>query len=956
MTHYPPCDNCPVQGTKAIAPPTGPVDAPFLFVGEAAGRVESIKKIPFVGPSGDELNRWIQRLGLRREDVRIGNCLLCHPVNDWLVGAPWETEGLARCRTQLDELLGEQHKVIVTLGGTATRQVLNLRRGRASKSAEGGVRVQDFHGSPCELPGTNRSIVVPTFHPAFILNGNQKFRKTVMFDLEVAQEVAEGTFKLDKPDLIIDPPPDWFEQWVNQFLAGFADEFWLSVDIETPDKAKTQDEGELSRKDSSYEILCINLSCDVGQGITVPWQEPYITVVRRLLLGARKQVYWNATYDVPRLRHKGIQIPWENVYDFMDAWHVLHSSLPRGLGFVAPFYSKAGPWKHLGNADGTYRAMDGVQTLRCAYGIETELKQVGMWKTFLRYCHDLDARVLRPAEEVGLLVPRADLEAFKAIVDAEAMAAETELQTLVPKELHPLSKPYVRLPEDGDVVEKGEDGEVLVCVSCGQEKVVKKHRCKGWLCCFCGGRQLKKPTKKAPAPCGHPPSDWARLSPVLKMKQLGIIRYYKRLPFNPGSRDHVMAYAKARKHRVGIQRKTKKETVDKKTLNRLLKTGDPVYPQILRYRRADKMSGTYGASLLAKLDGDSRLHGTFTHAPSTMRLASKDPNLQNLAHHVLFAEEFRRCIKAAPGAVLLSADFSAIEAVLTGYFCGDPLYIRLAKLGVHSYLTSVLVGEPVDLNLPDDELKRQLAVVKEKYPSAYNMAKRCVHGYNYGLTPFGMSEQFPDIFPKKKDAEKVVAVYESLCPQLAAWQRSVRMQAHNAGKLGGPNSHPFGFRHDFYGVLSYRRDGNSVKEYLGEDAKSCVAFFPQSTAGGVLYEACLRLLDPNSGSYIGDAFFGKTPVRALIHDELFCEVQDSELKRVQQRVTHVMTSSVSQLPMPREWGLGDYLRFDISMKVGRNWGEYDEVYNPDGMQPVGPVGPEVFHEEDEEDEEDEEAA
>lgn len=1203
-------DTCPIPGARGRVPPVGPADAALAFLGEAAGKQEVYQSEPFVGPSGDEFNRWLMRIGVDRSQVRIGNVIECHPPRDWLVGAPWEQSALDHCRPQLEEFLAGQQKVLVTLGGSALRSVLGLPRARSSRKSEGGIRLLEFHGAPMRS-ADDRYWIVPTFHPAFLQRNNQKLLKTVIHDLQVAKELVAGTYELDMPQLIVDPDPGWFERWVDDALLNPT---WLAVDIETPDKESKVDEGDLGKEDVSYEILCVNLSKSTGEGVTVPWYGPYITLLKRLLENVPGQVYWNcptpdqkvltddlrwveagdlkvgdrlvgfdedvqagrrarryktsevthagralrrvmqvnlsdgtavkvtdehpwliaapvgknkrtkawvatknlrpgwklqrlfspwqvgetrshgylagffdgeghysrqpatgtltvaaaqkfgptydyakgllegfssrfkfaeygwarekdknigclringrtadvarflgevrpgrllakfrpedlgaiqsrrdqdvfissvedlgeqeivtlstsastyilegfgahnSLYDVPRLKKAGINVEWAWAYDFMNAWHVLHSSLPKGLGFVAPFYSRTGPWKHLGSRNATYRALDGVQTLRCAYGIMQDLQSTGMWEVFQRHNHELDTYVLRPAEAVGLPFNRGKLEAYGAMLEQEEKRLEAEIT--VPDKIRKLSRVYPRMPKvkpGEDLVEVPIKVEVQECLACGkkvQPRAIAGHpkSCSArshmipegkrqWRCAWCSA--LGKKVHVCP---NHPGTAGRTLD------QLG---YQKRLPFNPRSWQQVMEYIRGTGASPGRNRKTGKDTTDKKTINRLAKKGDPFYVMLKEYRGVTKMRGTYADPILKRLDSDNRLHGTFAHGPSTMRLNSRDPNLQNLAHHVAYASDFRRCVEASPGSIFVTADFAAIEAVLTGYFMGDPEYIRVAKLGVHARLASHILGTPADMSQSDEALRAFFKKLKDEQEKVYNQAKRTVHGYNYGLTAYGLQDQFPDLFPTRKDAQQIIAVYEAMVPSLKRWQTNLRKQAHATGVIG-PQGHPFKYRHHFFGVVNFRKSMGQWKEYLGDDAKRVVAFLPQSVAGGVLYEACLRL-----APQVEKLWQGRTAFRALIHDEIFLEVDEDKKDEAIRLLVTEMSRPVVQLPCPREWGVGSHLQIGVSVKVGKNWADVDpkkkwsQDGNPEGMKEVDDVNSiaaDAFRPEEEEEE------
>ena len=114
----------------------------------------------------------------------------------------------------------------------------------------------------------------------------------------------------------------------------------------------------------------------------------------------------------------------------------------------------------------------------------------------------------------------------------------------------------------------------------------------------------------------------------------------------------------------------------------------------------------------------------------------------------------------------------------------------------------------------------------------------------------------------------------------------------------------------------------------------------------------LRLFNPESSYYIGDTFYGKTPLRSPIHDSLLLEVPRSKVDFILEKVHAAMTHPVIQQPCPEEWGIGEYLtkeqldeleRMDllnaprevmertkyltigVEHEMGKNWGEMKSV-------------------------------
>src|SRR5207249_1119897 len=182
--------------------------------------------------------------------------------------------------------------------------------------------------------------------------------------------------------------------------------------------------------------------------------------------------------------------------------------------------------------------------------------------------------------------------------------------------------------------------------------------------------------------------------------------------------------------------------------------------------------------------------------------------------------------------------------------------------------------------------------------------------------------------------------------------------------LGGVGQHPYGYRHWFWSVSTYKRltkaqelrlvakfqrlgqvppvayiNGQPFRVGAGEDSKRALAFDPQSIAAGILKEVMLRLLsDPASPSYIGDVYFGQTPLRAPIHDSLLFEIPLQAWDRTVAIVCREMQRPIKELPLPPAWGLGDYLTIGVSAKAGANWQEMTPIAVPEAGEPTRTAG------------------
>lgn len=167
----------------------GDPDAMVMFIGEGPGENEDLQGRPFVGRAGELLNKQIVAMGYAREQVYIANVVKCRPPNN-RTPTPVET---GTCwdylRRQIQII---QPRAIVTLGGPATKTLLNTTTGI---TALRGIW-HAFEGLSPEGPVIP---VMPTFHPAYLLRAyTEDNRRKVWSDLKqvLAHVQGEGEGRL----------------------------------------------------------------------------------------------------------------------------------------------------------------------------------------------------------------------------------------------------------------------------------------------------------------------------------------------------------------------------------------------------------------------------------------------------------------------------------------------------------------------------------------------------------------------------------------------------------------------------------------------------------------------------------------------------------------------------------------------------------------------------------------
>jgi len=170
------CTRCPLhQGRINIVHTEGNRHARLMFVGEAPGADEDAQARPFVGRAGQLLTKIIESIGFKREDVLIGNVNRCRPPGN----RPPTLEEASMCQPfLLREIAAVQPEVIVVLGNTAMRNLLDIKQGITKVRGQ----FQDYHGVK----------VMPTFHPAYLLRDPSK-KKETWEDLKKVRDYLETT-------------------------------------------------------------------------------------------------------------------------------------------------------------------------------------------------------------------------------------------------------------------------------------------------------------------------------------------------------------------------------------------------------------------------------------------------------------------------------------------------------------------------------------------------------------------------------------------------------------------------------------------------------------------------------------------------------------------------------------------------------------------------------------------
>ena len=184
------CKKCILSKSRTKSVPgEGPENAAVMFIGEGPGFHEDKQGRPFVGAAGQFLEELLAGIGMKREDVFIGNVVKCRPPGN---RDPMPDE-IEACRFYLDrqiELLNP--KVVVTLGRYSMARWFP------------NAKISAIHGQPRKIEGR---LIVPMFHPAAALH-QPSLRKDVEADFRKLPEILAQFEQLDDTQ----PPPPEVEQ------------------------------------------------------------------------------------------------------------------------------------------------------------------------------------------------------------------------------------------------------------------------------------------------------------------------------------------------------------------------------------------------------------------------------------------------------------------------------------------------------------------------------------------------------------------------------------------------------------------------------------------------------------------------------------------------------------------------------------------------------------------------
>ena len=297
-------------------------------------------------------------------------------------------------------------------------------------------------------------------------------------------------------------------------------------------------------------------------------------------------------------------------------------------------------------------------------------------------------------------------------------------------------------------------------------------------------------------------------------------------------------------------------------LETLAAGGSDLAARVLDWRQVQKLKSTYADALVAQVNPRSgRVHTSYSlAATSTGRLASSDPNLQNIPIRTEEGRKIRRAFIAEPGFKILSADYSQIELRLVAHVAAIEGLKQAFRSGadIHAITAAQVFGVPVEGI--DPSLRRR--------------AKAINFGIIYGISAFGLAQQ---LGIPNGEAKAYIDAYFARYPEIRAYMERAKEEARTQGFV----TTLFGRKVFTPGIKERNANLRGFAERAAINAPI------QGGAADIIKRAMIRVP--------GELTRAGLSARMLlqVHDELVFEVADAECDATRALVKRVMEGAAS---------------------------------------------------------------
>jgi DNA polymerase-1 len=299
---------------------------------------------------------------------------------------------------------------------------------------------------------------------------------------------------------------------------------------------------------------------------------------------------------------------------------------------------------------------------------------------------------------------------------------------------------------------------------------------------------------------------------------------------------------------------------------------------ILEWRSLHKLKGTYIDALPALVHPETgRVHTCFNQAiAATGRLSSSDPNLQNIPIRTALGREIRRAFIAAPGHVLISADYSQIELRVLAHLAGEEALVEAFRGGEDIHDRTALKVFGADSGLDAHELRRRAKIIN--------------YALLYGKTAFTLAK---DIGVSQQAAQEFIDAYFAGFPRVRGFIEQTLQRARETGVVK-----------TLFGRRRLVPELNSRNGQIRSAAERVTVNMPiQGTAADILKRAMIDL-------------HAELPRRGMtarmiltVHDELLFEADAREASAVAEVVRERMEAAAElNVPLTVDVGLAENWR------------------------------------------------
>ena len=312
----------------------------------------------------------------------------------------------------------------------------------------------------------------------------------------------------------------------------------------------------------------------------------------------------------------------------------------------------------------------------------------------------------------------------------------------------------------------------------------------------------------------------------------------------------------------------------------------PVVDMVLEFRELSKLRSTYLEALPLQINPETgRVHTSFSQTGSvTGRLASSEPNLQNIPARGELGRTVRKGFVASPGNLLLSVDYSQIELRVLAHMAGDETMLEAFRKGQDIHAASVAAI----FNTPIDKVSKDMR----------RLGKSINFGLVYGMSAFGLARYAGVTLA---EAENFVKAYFQQFPAIKYFMDNLRRQAAQVGYV----ETLLGRRRYFPNL---RNPSNSNINVRNREEREAINAPIQGTAADIMKLAMIHL--PQA------LLRENCPARLLlqVHDELVLEVPRDDLKATTRLVREVMEGAL-ELSVP----------LSTEARCGINWGSMEVI-------------------------------